>query len=54
MKTRDPGVASIYEQPYLVPKLRNDPRLAVLLRKLGLPTPDQVAAQRTLAADARQ
>lgn len=47
LQARDPGVASIYEQPYLVPKLRNDPRLAVLLRKLGLPTPSEVAAQQT-------
>lgn len=31
LETRDPGVASLYEFPYLVPKLRNDPRLAVLL-----------------------
>jgi TolB-like protein/thioredoxin-like negative regulator of GroEL len=44
LETRDPGVASIYEQPYLIPKLRKDPRLAVLLKKLGLPTPDEVEA----------
>jgi TolB-like protein/Tfp pilus assembly protein PilF len=36
---RDPGVASIYEQPFLIPKLRGDPRLEVLLKKLGLPEP---------------
>jgi hypothetical protein len=41
---RDPGVASIYEQPYLIPKLRGDPRLAILLRKLGLPDPADVPA----------
>ena len=36
---RDPGVATIYELPYLIPKLRGDPRLADLLKKLGLPDP---------------
>ena len=40
---RDSGVASIYEQPYLIPKLRGDPRLAILLKKLGLPDPDTLA-----------
>ena len=43
---RDPGVATMYELPYLIPKLRKDPRLAVLLKKLGLPTPDEVDAAR--------
>ncbi|HEY8010517.1 MAG TPA: tetratricopeptide repeat protein [Rudaea sp.] len=42
---RDPGVATMYELPYLIPKLRKDPRLAVLLKKLNLPTPDEVGAQ---------
>ncbi|OOG53832.1 hypothetical protein B0E47_11515 [Rhodanobacter sp. B05] len=41
---RDSGVASIYEQPYLIPKLRGDPRLAILLKKLGLPNPAPVPA----------
>lgn len=48
--TRDPGVASIYELPYLIPKLRNDPRLATLLHELGLPTPAEVAAQHATSA----
>ncbi|MGH8121999.1 MAG: tetratricopeptide repeat protein [Rudaea sp.] len=42
---RDPGVATMYELPYLIPKLRKDPRLAVLLKKLNLPTPNEVGAQ---------
>jgi TolB-like protein/Tfp pilus assembly protein PilF len=45
LEARDPGVATIYELPYLVPKLHNDPRLAVLLRTLGLPAPNELAAQ---------
>ena len=35
----DPGVSAVYEDPFLVPLLRKDPRLTVALRKLGLPTP---------------
>lgn len=46
----DPGVAALYEDPFLVPALRKDPRLARVLRKLGLPTPSQVAAQRAASA----
>ena len=48
--TRDPGVATLYELPWLVPALRKDPRMATLCRKLGLPTPDEVAAQRAASA----
>jgi TolB-like protein/Tfp pilus assembly protein PilF len=40
----DPGVAALYEDPFLVPALRKDPRLAQVLRKLGLPTPAEVKA----------
>jgi len=47
---RDPGVATLYELPWLVPALRKDPRMAALCRKLGLPTPDEVAAQRGASA----
>ena len=47
---RDPGVASLYEQPWLVPALRKDPRMAALCRKLGLPTPAEVDAQRAASA----
>jgi TolB-like protein/tetratricopeptide (TPR) repeat protein len=38
----DPGVAAVYEDPFLIPALRNDPRLAVFLGKLGLPAPDNL------------
>ncbi|MEO7478939.1 MAG: tetratricopeptide repeat protein, partial [Lysobacteraceae bacterium] len=47
---RDPGVATMYELPYFIPKLRKDPRLAVLLKNLGLPTPDEVDAQRAASS----
>jgi hypothetical protein len=40
---RDPGVAALYEDPFLVPALRNDPRLAVFMKKLGLPDPNTVS-----------
>ena len=39
---RDPGVSALYEDPFLVPALRNDPRLAAFMRKLGLPDPSTV------------
>jgi hypothetical protein len=42
---RDPGVATLYEEPWLVPALRKDPRMAALCHELGIPTPAEVAAQ---------
>jgi TolB-like protein/Tfp pilus assembly protein PilF len=48
--TRDPGVASLYELPWLVPALRKDPRMAALCHKLGIPAPAEVAAQRAASA----
>jgi len=47
---RDPGVATLYELPWLVPALRKDPRMAALCRRLGLPTPAEVEAQRAASA----
>jgi TolB-like protein/Tfp pilus assembly protein PilF len=47
---RDPGVATLYELPWLVPALRKNPRMAALCRKLGLPTPAEVEAQRAASA----
>ena len=49
---RDPGVATLYELPWLVPALRKDPRMAALCRKLGLPTPAEVEAQRAASVSA--
>ena len=49
---RDPGVATLYELPWLVPALRKDPRMAALCRKLGLPTPAEVEAQRAASVPA--
>ncbi len=40
--TRDTGVAAIYEDPFFVPALRNDPRLAAFMKKVGLPDPSTV------------
>ena len=45
LEIRDSGVASIYEQPYLIPKLRDDPRLVPFLRRLGLPPPAELDAR---------
>jgi serine/threonine-protein kinase len=47
---RDPGVASLYELPWLVPALRKDPRMAALCHKLGIPAPAEVAAQSAASA----
>ncbi|HTI95354.1 MAG TPA: tetratricopeptide repeat protein, partial [Rudaea sp.] len=41
----DPGVAAMYEDPFLVPALRQDPRLALVARRLGLPDPATVPAR---------
>jgi TolB-like protein/Tfp pilus assembly protein PilF len=42
VQTHDATVAALYEDPFLVPALRNDPRLAVFLKKVGLPDPGTV------------
>ncbi len=41
-QSRDTYIATLYEDPILFPKLRNDPRFAAFCRKVGLPPPDQV------------
>jgi serine/threonine-protein kinase len=41
---RDPGVSALYEDPFLVPALRNDPRLTTITRKMGLPDPGSLPA----------
>jgi serine/threonine-protein kinase len=42
LAVRDPGISALYEDPFLVPTLRNDPRLTALIRKMGLPDPGTV------------
>ena len=42
LAARDPGVSALYEDPFLVPALRHDPRLAAIARKIGLPDPDSL------------
>ncbi|HEV2607678.1 MAG TPA: tetratricopeptide repeat protein, partial [Xanthomonadaceae bacterium] len=37
LQTRDSTVAGIYEDPFLIPALRKDQRLAAFMKKVGLP-----------------
>jgi TolB-like protein len=46
LKVRDPGVTTLYEDPFIPAALGSDPRFAPFCLKLGLPTPAQVAAGR--------
>jgi len=46
MQARDPTAATIYEAPMDLTALHEDPRFAAFCRKIGLPTPADVAAQR--------
>ncbi|WP_347260546.1 tetratricopeptide repeat protein [Rudaea sp.] len=41
----DPGMTAVYEDPFLVPVLREDPRLTAALRQLGLPSPAELDAR---------
>lgn len=45
VQDRDPSAASIYEAPFDLEALHGDPRFAAFCRKIGLPTPREVAAQ---------
>jgi TolB-like protein len=47
LKVRDPGVTTLYEDPFIPAALDSDARFAPFCLKLGLPTPAQVAAGRT-------
>jgi len=42
LQTRDSTVAAMYEDPFVIPALRNDPRLAAFMKKVGLPDPSTV------------
>jgi TPR repeat protein len=46
MQARDPTAATIYEAPMDLTALHVDPRFAEFCRKIGLPTPAEVAAHR--------
>lgn len=45
-QSRDTSVATLYVDPILFPKLRNDPRFAAPCTKVGLPAPDQAQVAR--------
>jgi TolB-like protein/Tfp pilus assembly protein PilF len=46
VQARDPTAVTIYEAPMDLTALHEDPRFAAFCRKIGLPTPAEVAAQR--------
>jgi tetratricopeptide (TPR) repeat protein len=46
MQARDPTAVTIYEAPMDLTALHADPRFAEFCRKIGLPTPAEVAAHR--------
>ncbi|HJP97410.1 MAG TPA: tetratricopeptide repeat protein, partial [Rhodanobacteraceae bacterium] len=50
VQARDPTAATIYEAPMNLKALHADPRFAAFCRKIGLPTPAQVAALRGASA----
>jgi tetratricopeptide (TPR) repeat protein len=45
LKVRDPGVTTLYEDPFIPGALGSDPRFAPLCIRIGLPTPAEVASQ---------
>ena len=47
LKVRDPGVTTLYEDPFIPAALGNDPRFASFCRRVGLPTPAEVASLHT-------
>ena len=48
LKVRDPGVTTLYEDPFIPGALGSDPRFAPLCIRIGLPTPAEVASQRAV------
>ena len=49
LEVRDPGVTTLYEDPFIPSALGRDPRFAAFCTRIGLPTPAEVAAQRAPA-----
>ena len=43
---RDPGLQNLLYHPFIL-RYKNDPRFAAFCRKVGLPTPGEVAAHRS-------
>jgi hypothetical protein len=43
----DPGVTTLYEDPFIPAALEGDPRFAAFCTKVGLPTPDDVASRQS-------
>jgi TolB-like protein/Tfp pilus assembly protein PilF len=46
LRTRDPGIGTLLYDPFIL-RYKDDPRFAAFCRKVGLPTPAEVAAHRT-------
>jgi len=49
LKVRDPGVTTLYEDPFIPAALGDDPRFASFCRRVGLPTPAEVASERAVS-----
>jgi tetratricopeptide (TPR) repeat protein len=52
VQARDPTAATVYEAPMDLTALHEDPRFAAFCRKVGLPTPAEVAARRVASVPA--
>jgi len=46
LKVRDPGITTLYEDPFIPASLGSDPRFASFCTRVGLPTPAEVSAMR--------
>jgi tetratricopeptide (TPR) repeat protein len=52
LKVRDPGVTTLYEDPFIPQAMGRDPRFAAFCARVGLPAPDEVAARRGMSVQA--